>query len=464
MQKLPDKLSRFFRSSSSFKEEEWVLKYQINTMLLFSFFFGIGVFFFSIFRFVEGNYIVAVSQIIFSTFSLYGFMQLKREKKLYAPYALTFFILFFFYSGILFFYVPQNTLNILWIITAPILIFFFLNKRGGIAMFLLIFGFILYLIASNYPYNNAEFITLLASFFITSYMMYMYEKIKSKEQKRLLLYGQKLEKEVATKTKALQHLNETLEQRIEEEVKRRQTQEQMLYAQNRLANMGMMIDSIAHQWRQPLTHINTILMNISRKAETEPENIEYIDDKVEDIFNITQHMSQTINDFRNLLSPKKEQTTFLLNELIESIFTLMKDMLQEVEIIFNPQEEIYLQSNKNELSQVILIVLQNAIEALKENDIAHKCIEIKLTALKQEVLIEIIDNAKGIPKDKMEQIFNPYFTTKTSKSATGLGLYISKLIMEQSLKGEISFQNTHNGVNFSIVLPLITIVGHNKPI
>ncbi len=453
MRKVQKRLSNFFSASSNFTQEEWLLEYQIKAMLIFSFFFGLGVFFFCIFRFLEGNLIVAVSQFVFSLFSLYGFFTLKKDKTLYHTYALLFFIIFFFYSGILFFFVPQNNLNILWVIVAPILIFFFLNKRAGIAMFLLVLGFILYLILSKYPYTVAEYITLLSAFFLTSYMMDMYEKVKVKEKERLLLYSASLKKEVKRKTETLQHLNEKLELRIEQEVQRRQTQEQMIVTQNRLANMGMMIDSIAHQWRQPLTHINTILMNISRTAELEPQNIDYIDEKIDDIFQITQHMSHTIDDFRNLLSPKKESTHFSLNELILSLFTLMKDLLQEVTLNFNLKDEFYIESNKNELSQVLLIVLQNAIEALHENKIENKKIDIKLTMQQHNIIIAIRDNAKGIPKDKIEEIFNPYFTTKTSKSATGLGLYIAKLIMEHNLNGTISFQNTHNGVKFSITLP-----------
>jgi len=458
MKKLLKYLTYFFTPRNSFSQEEWLLKYQIQSMLLFSFFFGIGVFIFSIFRYLEGNYIVAYSQLIFSILSIYVFFHLRQSKKLYHLYSIIFFIIFFFYTGIIFFFVPQNTLNILWVISAPILIFFFLNKRGGIAMFILVFGFICYLILFKYPYTIAEFITLISAFFITSFMMYMYEKVKEKEKLRLLLHTQVLQEEVDAQTKELQHLNERLEHKVEEEVNKRLHQEQMLLAQNRMANMGMMIDSIAHQWRQPLMNINAKLMNISRVTELcdkkdTNKDIEYIDGKVENIFTITEQMSQTIHDFRNLFKSEKELEEFELTQLIKNILTFMDEMLVNISIHIEVDKPIYLISYQNELSQVLLTILQNSIEALKEENIEDKEITIHIYELSSNVYIEIIDNAKGIKEEILQKIFEPYFSTKKRSSGTGLGLYIAKIIMDSSLHGEINVLNTKEGVKFTVIAP-----------
>jgi len=446
-------ITLFFTSKDKFKEDEWVLKYQIQSMLIFSFFFGIGIFFFSIFRFLEHNYIVALSQFMFSLFSIYGFFHLRKNKNLYQPYSIIFFILFFTYTGIIFFLVPQNSLNILWVISAPILIFFFLNKRGGITMFLLIFMFILYLIFSKYHYTIAEFITLFAAFFITTFMMYMYEKVKEKEKIRLLNYNIRLEKEVQTQTQKLKELNTTLTLRVEKEVAKQKAQEQMLLCQNRMANMGMMIDSIAHQWRQPLMHINSILMNISRVTETQPNNSNYIDNKVDNIFNITEHMSQTIGDFRDLFSPEKEKSKFNVKQLIYNILTLMKNNLKEIKIKIEATNNLEVNSYQNELSQVLIIVLQNALEALKEKEILKKEILIKIYENKERLFIELNDTANGISNEHIQHIFEPYFTTKKSSSGTGLGLHIAKVIMERSLQGDITVSNKKFGASFQITLP-----------
>jgi len=443
----------FFTPRSSFSEEEWILRYQIKAKLVFSFFFGIGIFLFSIARFLEKNYIVSVSQFIFSIILMYGFLRLRRDKTFYRIDTLIFFIIFLAYLGIIFFYVPQNSLNILWIIFTPILIFFFLNKRAGITMFLIIFSFILYLIVSEYHYNVSEFITLLATFFITSFMMYMYERMKESESQRLKEYNLRLEEKVQQKTKELATLNEHLEIRVEEELQKRIMQEQMLLCQNRMANMGMMIDSIAHQWRQPLMHINSILMNISRVTESEPKNIEYIDSKIDNIFSVTEQMSQTINDFRNLFKPNKEREHFELEKLINTILPLMQKSFRDIQLILEIEKHLEIYSYQNELSQVLLTILQNAIEALEEQNIPNKEISIVIQEENAYINIAISDNAGGISEKNLPHIFEPYFTTKQQRQGTGLGLYIAKIIIERSMGGEIMVENRDDGAKFIIYLP-----------
>ena len=173
----------------------------------------------------------------------------------------------------------------------------------------------------------------------------MYEKVKEKEKIRLLLHSEILQEQVNNKTKKLQHLNETLEQKVEEEVQKRLSQEEMLLAQNRMANMGIMIDSVAHQWRQPLMNINAKLMNISRVMESSEENnrqIEYIDEKVESIFTITEQMSQTIHDFRNLFRSEKELEEFELTQLINNILTFMDETLLNIAVHIEVEQTISL--------------------------------------------------------------------------------------------------------------------------
>ncbi len=455
MKKLLEYLTYFFMPKSHFSDKEWILKYQIQAKLIFSFFFSIGIFFFSIARFLEKNYIVSISQFIFSIILFYGFFRLRKDKAFYQVYSISFFIIFLLYTGIIFFNVPQNTLNILWIIFTPVLIFFFLNKRAGITMFLIIFSFILYLILSGYHYSLAEFITLIATFFVTSFMMYMYERMKETESQRLKSYNLTLEQEVHKKTKELAILNERLEERVQEELQKRMMQEKMLLCQNRMANMGMMIDSIAHQWRQPLMNINAKLMNISRVTESKVNNVKYIDEKVENIFGITEQMAQTIHDFRNLFKSEKEYQAFDVTQLINNLLTFMDENFYTVNIDIKTHNSLYVHSYQNELSQVLLTILQNTIEALEEQNIQHKELTIHTYERSSTVYIEIMDNAGGIKKEILEKIFDPYFSTKKKRSGTGLGLYIAKIIMDTSLQGEINVQNTKNGAKFTITIPKV---------
>lgn len=430
------------------------MEYQIKAQLVFSFFFSIGIFLFSIVRFLEKNYIVATTQFIFSIILIYGFFRLRKDKAFYKIYNIIFFITFLLYVFIIFFHVPQNSLNILWVIFTPVLIFFFLNRQAGIIVFLFIFSFICYLILSGYHYNIAEFITLISSFLVTSFMMYMYENMKESETKRLREYTRTLQKEVEYRTKEISLLNTQLKQRVQEEIQKQQSQEQMLLCQNRRANMGLMIDSIAHQWRQPLMHINTILMNISRVTETNPHNVEYIDNKIDDIFVVTEQMSQTINDFRNLFNPDKEKVTFLIENLIDSVLTLLMNRLKEIDVEVKILNSLKINTYQNELSQAIIIILHNAIEALNINQVSNK--KITLTLLKDHDKLNIIicDNAGGIPIQNLSSIFQPYFSTKKELSGSGLGLYIAKIIVERSIQGSIQVKNIQHGAQFTLCIPL----------
>ena len=446
-------ITHFFTPQSPFGEQEWLLRYQTQAMLVLSFWGALGLLGFAWVRYVEGKQGVALTQLLFAFFLLYGFVYLRRDKSFYQVYSLVLFIIFFLYIGMIFFWVPENRLNILWVIATPILIFFFLNKRGGVAMFLLVFGFILYLILSGYPYTVAEFITLLTVFFVTTFMMYVYEKVKAQETIRLIAYNQTLQAEVERQTYALFELNQNLQQRVLQEVQKQQAQEQMLLCQNRMANMGMMIDAIAHQWRQPLMQINAILLNISRISETEPHNITYIEEKIDNIAEITHHMSQTIHDFRDLFSPTKSKQYFSLEMVVEHILTLMQHNLKEIKVVCDNPPNLRLYGYQNELSQVLLILLQNAIEALQQHEVKAKAIQIRSYEDHKGYYLLIEDNAGGIDMADQNRIFEPYFSTKGDHAGTGLGLYIAKIIMERSFKGEIRVFNTLVGASFSLYLP-----------
>lgn len=227
-----------------------------------------------------------------------------------------------------------------------------------------------------------------------------------------------------------------------------------------MANMGMMIDSIAHQWRQPLMNINAKLMNISRVTEMNEhnkknKNIEYIDEKVENIFAITEQMAQTIHDFRNLFKSEKEYEEFELTQLINNLVIFMDENLHTTTINIKINSPLYINSYQNELSQVLLTILQNSIEALDEKNIKNKEITIHIYELSSNIYIEIMDNAEGIKQEILEKIFEPYFSTKKNSSGTGLGLYIAKIIMDTSLQGEINVSNTKAGIKFTIIIPKV---------
>ena len=445
-------LNKIFSHKIEFEEDEIILKHKIISMLYLSFLGGIGLFLFSIFRYMNGNIIVSATQMFFSLFLFFGFYSLKRNKHFYKTYSIIIFVIFFFYIHIIFFYVPENSLNILWIILAPVLIFYFLDRAIGTFFLFLLLGFIAYLIYEEYPYTIVEYITLFFVLTTAALIMYAYENLKDSENNRLKKYNEKLKKEVADRTHELAKLNENLQDRVEEELAKTTRQEQMLLRQNRMANLGQMIDAIAHQWRQPLMNINAVLMNIDSDLEFS-KNPREIQKRLQELFVLTAHMSRTIEDFRNMYKTGKEQERFALSDMVHEVLSILKGSLKGVEVKSDIACSLELNVCKSELSQVFIIIISNAVDAFKLANIEHKQISIFISETKSECIIKIRDNAGGINADTVSKIFDPYFTTKSQTGGTGLGLYIAKIIITHNMKGTILAQSSDEFSEFIIKIP-----------
>lgn len=241
-----------------------------------------------------------------------------------------------------------------------------------------------------------------------------------------------------------------LQERVIYEVEKQQAQEQILLQQSRMTNMGEMIDAVAHQWRQPLTQTNMILLTMDDDLDDKKYTKELTRKKINELFTLTAHMSQTIDDFRNLLRADKHKNTFLIDEVLQEVLALLKNNLQEIVIQYNPTYVTSLIGYKNELIQVLIILLSNAIDALNEHKLENKMITIHTEEKKKYVQITIEDNAGGIDKDIISKIFDPYYTTKQASSGSGLGLYIAKIIIEQNMHGKLSVSNGDEGAKFDI--------------
>ena len=237
-----------------------------------------------------------------------------------------------------------------------------------------------------------------------------------------------------------------LKKRVKDELEKQQLQEQMLLQKYRMANMGEMIDAIAHQWRQPLMQSNMILLNMDDNLD-EKINPLYLKEKIVELSKLNTHMSQTIDDFRGLLSDGKSKTNFFLNDVIDEVLRLMKNSLKELTIRYEPKDKIEILGYKNELIQVVITLLSNALEALEGK--VNPIISISLD--EKERRINIQDNAGGIKNEIIDKIFDPYFTSKKQSGGTGLGLYIAKIIVEQNMHGELIVVNEKEGAKFSIV-------------
>jgi len=270
-----------------------------------------------------------------------------------------------------------------------------------------------------------------------------------KSNENLETIVQKRTNDLEESKKELKTMNATLEYRIKEEVDKNRLQDQQLIQQSKMALMGEMISMIAHQWRQPLNIItlNTVKLETNILLNNEISN-EEIYNVTSEINNQSQYLSDTIDDFRYFYKPNKELVTIKLEDVISKSLSVIKASLisSNIKIIeeYKSKEEIELYDN--ELMQVILNILKNAQDNFQEKQ--TKDPYIKITT--EYRTISICDNGGGIPEDIIEKIFDPYFSTKDEKNVTGLGLYMSKTIIEKHHSGILNVKNKSNGVCFVI--------------
>jgi signal transduction histidine kinase len=258
--------------------------------------------------------------------------------------------------------------------------------------------------------------------------------------------------------KQLEDFNHTLEMRIQEAVAELRRKDQILINQNRMAAMGEMIANIAHQWRQPLNALGLVLANIKDAYQFNTLDSSYLNQAMRDGTRLIQKMSSTINDFSNFFRPDKERVVFSARKQIQAAIQLVTSSYSSSNITlhFNASTDLNLQGFPNEYSQVLLNLLSNA----KETILAHPSpdqpvsgnVEIQLTASGGQGIVSVKDTGGGIPEDVLDKIFDPYFSTKDS--GTGIGLYMSKMIIEGNMNGSITARNIDGGAEFIVCSPL----------
>jgi signal transduction histidine kinase len=243
-----------------------------------------------------------------------------------------------------------------------------------------------------------------------------------------------------------------LQQSIKQEISKNKKQQLLMLHQNRLAQMGEMINMIAHQWRQPLNHLSLVNQTLYYQYKKHELNDEKVEDFKEKSNKTIRQMSSTIDDFRNFFRPEKEKTDFCVNDVVRHVLDITVPMLKHnsIEVAFRYDQECYSYGFPNELGQGILNIVNNAQDALNEKGTDEKKIEIILHHQENRLVLSICDNAGGIEEGVIDKIFDPYFSTKSNKNGTGLGLYISKIIIEEHMKGRLLVSNKHNGACFKI--------------
>jgi len=236
--------------------------------------------------------------------------------------------------------------------------------------------------------------------------------------------------------------------------KRVRKQNQMLLGQSRQAAMGEMISMIAHQWRQPISNVAMLVSNILLEMDLGELNEDNVKKNLNKINEQVQYLSSTITDFKNFFKPNKQKEMVYLSEIFQDTMKIIKTSIENSNISIKEEhnDDIEIQTYKNQIIQVLLVILKNAQDVLLENSIEKPEIKIKSTKIKNSIFVSIEDNAGGIKLENTDVIFEPYFSTKNEKNGTGLGLYMCKMIIEKHLKGKIWADNTEVGARFNIEL------------
>ena len=272
----------------------------------------------------------------------------------------------------------------------------------------------------------------------------------------LMLTGRTIQVEavVLERTMALKQLNESLELRIHEEIAKSHEKDHLIIQQSRFAAMGEMIGNIAHQWRQPLNALGLILANIQDAYEYNELTAEYLVGQVKVGNQLIQKMSTTIDDFRHFFRPCKEPQVFSAKQAIDEALALVSASFNNnnIDIKLEIVDDALIQGFPNEFSQVLLNLFANAKDAILARRVSKGNVRIKLAMDGPWVIVTIADNGGGISDTVLGKIFEPYFSTKDM--GTGIGLYMSKMIIEESMKGHLDVRNCENGAEFSIRCPL----------
>ena len=269
-------------------------------------------------------------------------------------------------------------------------------------------------------YTNKLINLFLVSLFLTGLFLIISFYISRKLEKRFYKYKQQV----------LSH------------IKKNREKDTMLAQQAKMAAMGEMLENIAHQWRQPLSSISTISTGIKIQYEYAEVNKEEVIKSMNTIATTTKYLSQTIDDFRDYFNPQKVPTYFNLKNIFEKVSDLLEPQLHLKNIqLIKDIDDVYIFGMENEFLQVIINLLNNSKDEFEKKEFEKKYIFIDTKVEEDEITVIIKDNAGGIDEKIIDKIFEPYFTTKIKSKGTGIGLYMSKQIIEKHMKGLIRVSN-----------------------
>ena len=275
--------------------------------------------------------------------------------------------------------------------------------------------------------------------FVLLIVFYIYSKIN---------YKKKLKEEVEMK------LQELKDEELKKQLLELREKDKLLIAQSKLAAVGETLAHIAHQWKQPLSQINSVVVNIEADFEDKKLNQEALEEHLNEIEKLTFYMSDTIQSFNTYLQPNDEKEIFSIKEAFDDAFELVYKLLEskKIDCKLDIKEDSLVKGVKKEFIQALLVILNNGKDVLVEKNIKYPKINILITNIDNKAVLEISDNAGGISSKYFDKIFDPYFTTKPHSQGTGHGLCMAKMIVEKSMHGKLNVNNEKLGAKFSIIL------------
>lgn len=281
----------------------------------------------------------------------------------------------------------------------------------------------------------------------------MLKAIREREGE-LIEHRSHLEEIVRARTNELHRLNESLEGRVQEEAAKNREKDHLLMRQSRLATLGEMIGNIAHQWRQPLNALGLLLANVRDAQRFGELDQAYVDQSVEKGRGLIEGMSSTIDDFRSLFKPDREKTVFDVAEAVRGALAVVEASFKSanIAVTLETSGNPVCTGFPNEYTHVVLNILGNARDAIRSRGIADGEVHVWVATENRNAVVSIRDNGGGIPVDVIDRIFDPYFTTR--ENGTGIGLYMSMMMIEQNMGGTIEARNVVNGAQFRVLVPL----------
>ncbi len=282
------------------------------------------------------------------------------------------------------------------------------------------------------------------------------ESIESIDPQKFEKFLKLVEASYNENEKSLKMLDRSLEiasEEMQEALERNREQSWRMIRQSRLATMGEMISMIAHQWRQPLNAISLTASDLKLKKMMGEADDESVIEGLEKIVTYVHHLSETIEDFRTFFKDGKRRTETSFKEIVESLKGIIEASLKKSSIVveYDLDNSRRFSSYPNEIKQVVLNLVKNSEDVLTERGVENPRIDIEAGFEDGMHYLQVRDNGGGVDPAILGRIFEPDFSTKDEKG-TGIGLYMSKIIVEEHCGGELRVENSKEGAVFTILL------------